>query len=187
MSSFRIEKKKKEKEEESRGKSKARIGGNEDKKNTEKNPHIGGGGVNERREKIYSTGGRRTQAANWALVVVCGFLSSLIHLLVLRFFAICNLLLVLQSLPPPSHLRDGSACPGSRTSTSGHLSGSTGPASQSPGKPRARQRPPLSSSSDAGHTNTDTQNSLSIKKKNGIVKLEKRENSSLVMGKGVEC
>ena len=61
MSSFRIEKKKKEKEEESRGKSKARIGGNEDKKNTEKNPHIGGGGVNERREKIYSTGGRRTQ------------------------------------------------------------------------------------------------------------------------------
>ena len=35
------------------------------------------------------------------------------------------MLLVLQSLPPPSHLRDGSACPGSRTSSSGHLSGST--------------------------------------------------------------
>merc|ERR1712139_180868 len=65
---------------------------------------------------------------------------------------ICNLLLVLQSLPPPSHSRDGSACPQSRTSTSGHLSGSTCPASQSPGKPRARRRPPLSSS-DAGHTN----------------------------------
>ena len=54
-----------------------------------------------------------------------------------------------------SHSRDGSAGPQSRTSSSGHLSGSTCPASQSLGKPRARQRPPLSSS-DAGHTNTDT-------------------------------
>ena len=79
-------------------------------------------------------------------------------------FAICYY--NFKSLPPPSHLRDGSACPGSRTSTSGQLSGSTGPASQSPGKPRARRRPPLSSS-DAGHTNTPTpiKTSLSIKKK----------------------
>ena len=43
----------------------------------------------------------------------------------------CNLLLILQSLPPPSHLRDGSAGPRSRTSTSGHLSGSSCPLSPS--------------------------------------------------------
>ena len=29
--------------------------------------------------------------------------------------SICNLLFILQSLPPPSHSRDGSACPESRT------------------------------------------------------------------------
>ena len=38
----------------------------------------------------------------------------------------------------PSHLRDGSASPGSRTRSNGHLSLSTGPTPQSPGKPRAR-------------------------------------------------
>ena len=37
-------------------------------------------------------------------------------------FAICYE--YFKSLPPPSHSRDGSACPESRTSTSGHLSGS---------------------------------------------------------------
>ena len=57
--------------------------------------------------------------------------------------AICNLLLILQSLPPPSHLRDGFASPRSRTSTSGHLSGSTCPTPPNWEEPKAR-RPPLS-------------------------------------------
>ena len=59
-----------------------------------------------------------------------------------------NLLLVLQSLPPPSHLRDGSACPGSRTRSNGHLSGSTCPTPPSweyPGRGGHRSRSPFSS------------------------------------------
>ena len=66
----------------------------------------------------------------------------------LLIVSICNLLLILQSLPPPSHLRDGSACPGSRTSTSGHLSGSTCPTPPNweyPGRGGHRSQSPFSS------------------------------------------
>ena len=78
----------------------------------------------------------------------CGRAQLVLRHLVLP--SICNLLLRSIRTSKASRPRrtpgTACACPPSRTSSSGHLSGSTCPASQSLGKPRARQRPPLSSS-----------------------------------------
>ena len=90
---------------------------------------------------------------------------------------ICDLLLILQSLPPPSHSRDGSACPESRTSTSGHLSGSTCPTPPSweyPGRGGHRSRSPFSSGDRATlhPTAPPPKTRLSIKKKKNLVERE---------------